>query len=84
MIVTERPGRMRIADAGKLSAPIAGLPEVAASGQGGLLDVALDPDYARNSTIYWSYAEPREGGNGTAIAKGRIAERLGPSRGWRM
>jgi aldose sugar dehydrogenase len=78
MLVSERPGRLRIADAGKLTPPVAGLPEVAASGQGGLLDVALDPDYARNATIYWSYAEPREVGNGTAIARGRLTDRLGP------
>ncbi len=77
MLVTERPGRLSIIDAGK-AVPVKGLPEVQASGQGGLLDVALDPDYARNSLVYWSYAEPRDGGNGTAIARGKLAERMGP------
>ncbi len=74
MLVTERPGRMRIVAAdGKLGAPITGLPEVAASGQGGLLDVAVDPRFADNRLVYWSYAEPdREGGAGTAVARGRL------------
>lgn len=73
MLVTERPGRMRIVTPdGELSKPIAGLPEVDARDQGGLLDVAIDPEFAENQTIYWSYAEPREGGNGTALAKGRL------------
>jgi glucose/arabinose dehydrogenase len=49
------------------------LPAVAAEGQGGLLDIALDPDFASNRTIYWTYAEPRSGGNGTAVAKGRLS-----------
>jgi glucose/arabinose dehydrogenase len=73
MLVTEKPGRMRIVDAkGKLSEPVSGLPAVVAQGQGGLLDVALDPDYAKNGLVYWSYSEPREGGNGTAVARGRL------------
>ncbi|MBX5463445.1 MAG: PQQ-dependent sugar dehydrogenase [Steroidobacteraceae bacterium] len=75
ILVTERPGTMRIAGPdGKLSAPVKGLPKVFFEGQGGLLDVALDPQFARNHTIYWSYAEPREGGNGTALAKGVLDE----------
>jgi glucose/arabinose dehydrogenase len=75
ILVTERPGALRIIDKlGKLSAPVAGLPAVFAQGQGGLLDVALDPQFATNRTIYWSYAEPREGGNGTALAKGVLTE----------
>jgi glucose/arabinose dehydrogenase len=75
VLVTERPGTLRIIDKqGKLSAPVAGLPAVFAQGQGGLLDVALDPQFATNRTIYWSYAEPREGGNGTALAKGVLTE----------
>ena len=69
MLVTERPGRLRIvAEDGTLSAPLAGLPQVDARGQGGLLDVALSPTFAEDRLIYWSYAEPREGGNGTACA----------------
>lgn len=73
MLVTERPGRMRIVTPdGELSRPVVGLPEVDARDQGGLLDVAIDPAFSSNQTIYWSYAEPREGGNGTALAKGRL------------
>lgn len=74
MLVTERPGRLRVAGAdGKLSAPVAGLPPVDARGQGGLLDVALAPNFASNQWIYWSYSEPRESGaNNTAVARGRL------------
>jgi glucose/arabinose dehydrogenase len=76
MLVTERPGRLRIVTAdGKMSEPVAGLPEVFARGQGGLLDVALDPAFAKNSTIYWCYSEPREGGvNNTAVARGKLVD----------
>jgi glucose/arabinose dehydrogenase len=76
MLVTERPGRLRfISPDGALSAPVTGLPEVAAEGQGGLLDVVLDPGFASNSTIYLSYAEPgADGTNGTAVARGRLAD----------
>jgi glucose/arabinose dehydrogenase len=74
MLVTERPGRLRLVDAqGVVSAPLAGVPDVYASGQGGLLDVALDPDFAANQLVYLSYAEPGEGGGGTAVARGRLA-----------
>jgi len=73
MLVTERPGRMRIVSpAGALSAPIAGVPRVDARGQGGLLDVVLDPSFASNQLVYWSYAEPAKGGNRTAVARGRL------------
>lgn len=74
LLVTERPGRMRIVGRdGRLSAPLAGLPPVAAVGQGGLLDVALDPAFESNARLYWSYAEPGDGGgNGTAVARGRL------------
>ncbi|HEX7152632.1 MAG TPA: PQQ-dependent sugar dehydrogenase [Thermoanaerobaculia bacterium] len=73
LLVTERPGRLRIVDkTGRLSAPLSGVPRVAASGQGGLLDVALDPQFARNSTVYLSYAEPGDGGNSTAVASARL------------
>lgn len=77
-LVTERPGRMRyVAPNGELSEPIAGVPQVDARGQGGLLDVALDPDFAQNGLIYLSYAEAGSGGNGTAVARGRLnGERL--------
>jgi len=74
-LVTERPGALRIVGTdGKLSAPVSGLPQVFTGGQGGLLDVALDPDFATNRTIYFSYAEPRPGGNGTALARAVLDE----------
>jgi glucose/arabinose dehydrogenase len=73
MLVTERPGRLRIVSRdGKLSAPLAGVPRVHAVGQGGLLDVALDPDFAENQTIYLSYAEAENGLAGTAVARARL------------
>jgi aldose sugar dehydrogenase len=76
MLVTERPGRMRIAGAdGKLGEPLAGLPPVDAGGQGGLLDVVLDPKFADNRLVYWSYSEAAqapERGNSTAVARGRL------------
>ncbi len=69
-LVTERPGRLRrIASDGTLSAPIAGVPTVFAQGQGGLLDVVLDPQYASNKRIWLSFAEPGDGETaGTAVA----------------
>lgn len=77
LLVTERPGRLRVVGRdGKISAPIRGLPQVYAQGQGGLLDIALDPDFARNRLIYWSYAEPRPDGAGTAVARGRLVSDL--------
>jgi glucose/arabinose dehydrogenase len=74
MLVTERPGRLRyVTRDGGVSEPVAGLPAVFAQGQGGLLDVVLDPDFAANSTIYLSYAEPAaDGTNGTAVARARL------------
>ena len=74
MIVTEKPGRLRIVAAdGTLSEPITGLPPVDARGQGGLLDVAIDPEFASNQLIYWSYAEPQgDGTNNTAVARGKL------------
>jgi glucose/arabinose dehydrogenase len=73
-LVTERPGRLRIVSAaGEVGDPITGLPEVDARGQGGLLDVALSPSFASDRTIFWSYAEPRDGGNGTAVARGALS-----------
>lgn len=74
-LVTERPGRLRIVTAGgAVSEPVAGLPAVDARGQGGLLDVILGPDFARDRMIWWSYAEPREGGNATSVARGRLSD----------
>ncbi|RJG44324.1 PQQ-dependent sugar dehydrogenase [Mesorhizobium sp. DCY119] len=71
-IVTERDGRMRIIADGKLSEPVAGVPQVAASGQGGLLDVALSPDFATDNLIFFSFSEPGEGGQGTAVARAKL------------
>lgn len=72
LLVTERPGRMRVVSgSGEVGKPLDGMPEVYAAGQGGLLDVALDPDFANNQVIYWSYSEPRrDGRNGTSVARG--------------
>ena len=75
MLVTEKPGRLRLVSIdGTVSEPLAGLPEVDARGQGGLLDVAVDPDFESNRLIYLSYAEPGEGGNSTAVARARLSE----------
>ncbi|WP_414675670.1 PQQ-dependent sugar dehydrogenase [Methyloceanibacter sp.] len=75
MLVTERPGRLRIVtNDGAVSAPLKGVPEVFAQGQGGLLDVALDPDFATNRLVYLSYSEPGEGGAGTAVARGKLSD----------
>jgi glucose/arabinose dehydrogenase len=76
MLVTERPGRLRIVGAdGRLSEPLPGVPAVAARGQGGLLDVALAPDFAQSAVIYLSYSEPGDGGTaGTTVARARFTE----------
>lgn len=66
-LVTERPGSMRIIRDGKISEPIAGVPEVHARGQGGLLDVALDPKFASNRTIFFTASVSGDGGSGTAV-----------------
>ena len=75
-LVTERDGRLRrIAADGAVSAPIAGVPEVFAQGQGGLLDVVLAPDFDNSRRIYLSYAEPGEGDTaGTAVAMATLGE----------
>jgi glucose/arabinose dehydrogenase len=81
MLVTERPGRLRVvsADGKQMSEPVAGLPAVDPRGQGGLLDVSLDPSFATNQLIYWSYAEPRDAGeNNTAVARGRFVDGAAP------
>ncbi|MDB5458071.1 MAG: glucose dehydrogenase, partial [Caulobacter sp.] len=80
MLVTERAGRLRIVAAdGTLSAPVSGLPAVDTRGQGGLLDVALDPHFARNGLIYWTYAEPgADGANGTTAARGKLVDGPNP------
>jgi len=73
-LVTERPGRMRLVSAEGLSPAIAGLPDVDARRQGGLLDVTVRDDFAETRRIWWSYSEPRGGGrNATAVATGRLS-----------
>lgn len=72
-LITERPGRLRIlATDNTLSEPLAGVPEVFAQRQGGLLDVALDPDFEDNRQVYLSFAEPGDGGASTALGRGRL------------
>jgi len=77
-LVTERPGRLRVVEPdGRLRPPLTGLPDIAAGGQGGLLDVITDADFERNRTIYFCFAEPGPGmANGTALARARLAEDL--------
>ncbi|TKT80447.1 PQQ-dependent sugar dehydrogenase [Aquamicrobium sp. LC103] len=71
-IVTERPGRIRIVSDGNLSEPVAGVPEVFAQGQGGLLDIAAAPDFETTGTIFFTFSEPGEGGAGTALARATL------------
>ncbi len=76
-LVTERPGRLRVVDsAGRLGKAIEGVPDVAAGGQGGLLDVVLDADFASNRTLYFCFSEPANVGNGNSTALARAT--LGP------
>jgi glucose/arabinose dehydrogenase len=73
MLLTERPGRLRVVSTrGELGPPVSGLPAVDARGQGGLLDVVLDPKFSENRWVYWSYSEPGERGNSTAVARGKL------------
>ncbi|WP_213938940.1 PQQ-dependent sugar dehydrogenase [Pseudomonas sp. dw_612] len=79
MLVTERPGNLRVVTAdGKRSAPISGVPKVWAKGQGGLLDVVLSPDFKQDRTVYLSYAEGGGEGDkaGTAVGRGRLSDDL--------
>ena len=79
MLVTERPGRLRIVTRdGKLSPPVEGLPPILARGQGGLLDVITDRNYAQNRTIYFCFADPADGGGRTAMARARLDDGAKP------
>jgi glucose/arabinose dehydrogenase len=79
MLVTERPGRLRVVTPdGKLSQPVTGLPDIVAGGQGGLLDVVLDPSFGTNNTIYWCFSQPKEGANNTAVARGKFVDGAAP------
>lgn len=76
MLVTERPGNLRVISAeGKVGAPISGVPKVWAEGQGGLLDVVLSPEFDKDRTVYLSYAEEGSDGKaGTAVGRGQLSE----------
>jgi glucose/arabinose dehydrogenase len=75
-LVTERPGRLRlVSQSGKLSPPLSGVPQVRARGQGGLLDIAIDPNFEKNRFVYLSFSEPGENGTaGTSVARGKLGE----------
>ena len=78
MLVTERPGRMRIVTSeGQVSPPLKGVPDVWASGQGGLLDVVTDKSFAQNKTIYFCFAERADGGGRTTIARAKLDDGKG-------
>ena len=81
LLVTEKPtGHLYIVTLdGKRSAPVAGLPRVDGRAQGGLLDVEVARDYAQSALLYWSYSEPREGGNGLSVARGKLVDGSTPS-----
>ncbi len=72
-LVTERPGRLQRLHADGSTEQISGLPQIAAGGQGGLLDVALDPDYDQNGWIYFTYSTPYDGGSGTTVGRARLS-----------
>lgn len=74
MLVTERPGRLRVVSKnGVVSAPVQGLPEIFSGGQGGLLDILVDPGFVENRTVYFSFAEPAVNGAGTAVARATLS-----------
>jgi aldose sugar dehydrogenase len=74
LLITEKEGTMRIATQdGKLSEPITGLPKVNSAGQGGLLGLRVDPDFASNRMVYWTFSENLPDGNLTAVAKGKLS-----------
>jgi glucose/arabinose dehydrogenase len=75
LIITQKSGTFRIADAsGSLSEEVTGIPEVNDKGQGGLLDIAIDPDFNQNRMLYWTFSEKSSQGNLTAVAKGRLSK----------
>ena len=74
-LVTERPGRMRVIEAsGKVGAALDGMPKIAAGGQGGLLDLVLDAEFAQNRTLYFCFSEPGPAGNSSALARARLSD----------
>jgi aldose sugar dehydrogenase len=80
-LVTEKGGSLRVIAAdGRLGAPLAGLPAISAGGQCGLLDVVADPAFATNQRIFFTFAEPGEGGNSTAVGRARLTGAPGSER----
>ncbi|MDQ1183451.1 PQQ-dependent sugar dehydrogenase [Agrobacterium larrymoorei] len=77
MLVAAKEGAMHIVKDGKAGPAIEGVPEVASSGQGGLLDIALAPDFDTSGMVYFSFSEPRDGGNGTSVASAKLVETNG-------
>lgn len=78
LLISEKAGRLRLFEGGKLSDPIAGVPAVDTNGQGGLLGLAVDPNYARNGTVYMAFSEKQaDGKNNTAVARGRLVSSTG-------
>ncbi|OAE49467.1 PQQ-dependent sugar dehydrogenase [Agrobacterium tumefaciens] len=80
MIVAAKQGAMHIVADGKAGPALEGVPEVASDGQGGLLDIALAPDFETSRKIFFSFSEPREGGNGTSVASARLSEEGGAAK----
>jgi len=75
MLVTERSGDMRmVTPEGEKHSPLGGLPEIVSRGQGGLLDVTLDPDFDENRWVYFAFSEPGDGGTSTAVARGKLGD----------
>jgi glucose/arabinose dehydrogenase len=79
-IVTERAGRIRMVRDGEVSEPLPGVPPVMASGQGGLLDIALSPEFEADGLVFFSFSQPGNGGSGTAVARARLVLDDGPPR----
>ena len=74
-LITERSGALRLFGAdGASVGTVSGLPQMVTEGQAGLLDVAISPDFATDRLVYLSYSEPRDGGNGTAVGRGRLSD----------
>jgi glucose/arabinose dehydrogenase len=80
LLVSEKAGRIKLRAANGQVTDVTGVPAVAAGGQGGLLDVAPAPDFAKSRLIYWSYSEPREDGSSLALARGRLTEAGGSAK----
>lgn len=72
LLVTERPGRLRIVSDGRLSAPLSGLPQISPTGQGGLLDVALSRDFSSSGLVFLTFSEPGDSGVGTSLARAKL------------